>query len=343
MKRLVVGLLMCCAPLASFAGDEVGHWYLEPYVGGMTPDADWETRRGAQLDYGFAIGNNLSEAWSAELNLNGARPGNLYGSGHLGLYSASLDVLRVWNRSGRFAPYLEAGLGALQVSPSCSGCSNSTFFASEAGLGAFIKLWENGDATRSLMLRPDFKVRFDRPFQQPSYFDYLYTLGVVFTFGAPPPSPAAAAPPPPPPAAAPPPPPPPPPPAPVPQDVVLEGVNFETNSAVLTADSKPVLDQVAQGLREHSGMRVEVQGHTDSTGTPAYNLKLSERRANAVRDYLISQGVAATQLSAKGYGQTQPVASNATAAGRASNRRVVMHVIDKPGDVTVTKEGQAQQ
>src|SRR5579862_4908967 len=174
MKRLVVGLLMCCAPLASFAGDEVGHWYLDPYVGGMTPDADWQTRRGTQFDYGFAIGNNLSQDWSAELNVNGARPGNLYGSGHLGLYSASLDALRVWNRSGRFAPYLEGGLGALEVSPSCSLCSNHTFFESEAGLGAFIKLWENGDASRSLMLRPDLKVRFDRPFQQASNFDYLY-------------------------------------------------------------------------------------------------------------------------------------------------------------------------
>jgi OOP family OmpA-OmpF porin len=130
---------------------------------------------------------------------------------------------------------------------------------------------------------------------------------------------------------------------PIPQDVVLQGVNFETNSANLTADSKPVLDKVADGLKEHHRLTIEVQGHTDSTGSAAYNLKLSDRRANSVVDYLVSQGVPRAQLSAKGYGQTQPIASNATAEGRAKNRRVVMHVISNPGDVTVHKEGQAQE
>jgi OOP family OmpA-OmpF porin len=61
-----------------------------------------------------------------------------------------------------------------------------------------------------------------------------------------------------------------------------------------------------------------------------------------VRAYLVSQGVSASRLSAKGYGLTQPIASNKTAAGRQANRRVVMHVIDNPGDVTIHKEGQAQ-
>jgi OOP family OmpA-OmpF porin len=126
-------------------------------------------------------------------------------------------------------------------------------------------------------------------------------------------------------------------------DVVLEGVNFEINSDVLTGDSKPILDNVAKGLREHPRLQVELQGHTDSTGTAIYNLALSERRAKSVQDYLISQGVSASQLSAKGYGLTQPIASNATAAGRRQNRRVVMHVIANPGDVTVHKEGQAEQ
>ncbi len=104
-----------------------------------------------------------------------------------------------------------------------------------------------------------------------------------------------------------------------------------------------MLDEVARGLKEHPRLKVEIQGHTDSTGTPAYNLGLSDRRANAVRDYLISQGVPGGQLTARGYGQTQPIASNATAAGRASNRRVVMHVLENPGDVTVHKAGEAQQ
>jgi OOP family OmpA-OmpF porin len=125
-------------------------------------------------------------------------------------------------------------------------------------------------------------------------------------------------------------------------DVVLEGVTFETNSSVLTGDSKPVLDTVAKGLKEHPRLVVEVQGHTDSTGSPNYNVALSERRAESVRDYLLNQGVSSGQLSAKGYGQTRPIAPNTSAAGRAQNRRVVMHVLENPGDVVVHKEGEAQ-
>jgi OOP family OmpA-OmpF porin len=126
-------------------------------------------------------------------------------------------------------------------------------------------------------------------------------------------------------------------------DVVLEGVNFQTNSAELTGDSKPILDNVAKGLREHPRLTVEVQGHTDSTGSATYNLALSEKRAESVRAYLVSQGVSASQLSAKGYGLTQPIETNKTAAGRKANRRVVMHVIDNPGDVIIKKEGVAEE
>lgn len=360
MRRFLVALVLACAPFLAHAGDEVDHWYLDPYVGGMTPDAQWRLKEGASLDYGLAIGKILNEDWNLELNMNGARPDYKSGSGHLGMYGASLEVLRVWNRSGTFQPYLSAGVGSISLLPS-GDASNHTFMAATAGIGAFIKLWENADASRSLMLRPDAEIRGDRFLQSDMRWDYLYTLGLVFTFGPGTPPPVAAAPPPPPP---PPPPAPPPPPTPrtvcpsgeVPApgaavdangcplkgDVVLEGVNFQTNSAELTGDSEPILNGVAKGLREHPRLTVEVQGHTDSTGTPTYNLALSEKRAESVRAYLVSQGVSASQLSAKGYGLTQPIASNKTAAGRKANRRVVMHVIDNPGDVTVHKEGEAE-
>jgi OmpA-OmpF porin, OOP family len=361
MKRFAIALVLACAPFLAHAGDEVGHWYLDPYVGGMTPDNEWELKHGATLDYGLAVGKILNEDWNLELNLNGSRPDYHDVPGHLGMYGADLNVLRVFNRGGTFMPYVEAGLGSLTVSPSGASASNHTFFAPTAGLGAFIKLWENSDASRSLMLRPDLEVRGDRLGQTDSKTDYLYTLGLVYTFGPgtpPPPPPVVAAPPPP--------PPPPPAPPPVPKtlcpsgevpapgaavdangcplkgDVVLEGVNFQTNSAELTGDSKPILDKVAQGLREHPHLTVEVQGHTDSTGSAPYNLALSERRAESVRAYLVSQGVSASQLSAKGYGETEPIASNKTVVGRRANRRVVMHVLDNPGEVTIHKEGQAE-
>ena len=89
-------------------------------------------------------------------------------------------------------------------------------------------------------------------------------------------------------------------------------------------------------------LQVELQGYTDSTGSDRYNLMLSDKRANSVREYLISQNVKPEQLSAKGFGKANPVASNATPAGRAKNRRVVMKVLENPGEVTVKGEGQTQ-
>jgi outer membrane protein OmpA-like peptidoglycan-associated protein len=104
--------------------------------------------------------------------------------------------------------------------------------------------------------------------------------------------------------------------------LVLRGVNFATAKAVLIGDSKQILDRVAASLIEHPDVRIEVAGHCDSQGAEEYNLKLSDLRANAVRNYLIEKGVAADRLVARGYGETQPIADNDTAEGRAENRRV---------------------
>jgi len=104
--------------------------------------------------------------------------------------------------------------------------------------------------------------------------------------------------------------------------VVLQGVNFEFDKAVLTADSRQILDRVAASLLTHPDVKVEVGGHTDSDGSSDYNLDLSDRRAKAARDYLVGKGVPASQLTARGYGETQPIADNNTADGKARNRRV---------------------
>lgn len=106
------------------------------------------------------------------------------------------------------------------------------------------------------------------------------------------------------------------------RNVVLEGVNFETGRAVLTAESQSILDRVAESLIASPEVNIEVQGHTDNTGSLATNNRISQQRADAVRQYLISKGVAANRLTARGYGPTQPKASNTTAEGRAQNRRV---------------------
>jgi outer membrane protein OmpA-like peptidoglycan-associated protein len=104
--------------------------------------------------------------------------------------------------------------------------------------------------------------------------------------------------------------------------LVLKGVNFETNKAILRSDSYSALDMVVQSLYEWPEVKVEIQGHTDAIGDAAYNQDLSQRRAEAVRDYLVVKGIAADRMTAVGYGLTKPVANNKTAAGRAQNRRV---------------------
>ncbi len=110
-------------------------------------------------------------------------------------------------------------------------------------------------------------------------------------------------------------------------EIELPGVNFEFDSARLLPSSERILDEAVEILQRHPNLRVEVQGHTDSVGSAQYNLGLSDRRAASVREYLISQGVNARNLTSRGYGQERPVASNDTDEGRARNRRVVLSFI----------------
>lgn len=107
-----------------------------------------------------------------------------------------------------------------------------------------------------------------------------------------------------------------------PRKLTLEGVNFDSDGATLRPESLAVLGHVAATLKEWGEARLEVAGHTDSTHAEAYNLGLSQRRADAVRAYLIEQGVAAERLTARGYGESSPVADNTTVEGRLKNRRV---------------------
>lgn len=107
--------------------------------------------------------------------------------------------------------------------------------------------------------------------------------------------------------------------------LVLEGVYFETGKAVLTLNSQQILDKVGYSLIERPDVRVEIAGYTDNTGAKATNVRLSNARAKAVRDYLISRGVNPDNVTAKGYGPENPVAPNTTKEGRGLNRRVELH------------------
>lgn len=105
-------------------------------------------------------------------------------------------------------------------------------------------------------------------------------------------------------------------------DVVLHDVHFEFDSAKLTADTEAYLDGVAEKLEASQSVAVRIEGYTDAIGTEAYNLDLSQRRADSVKDYLATQGIDASRMRTIGYGEQDPIATNETAAGRALNRRV---------------------
>lgn len=99
-------------------------------------------------------------------------------------------------------------------------------------------------------------------------------------------------------------------------------VNFAFDSSDLTADGRQNLDKLAQVLANNPDTNINVYGYTDSKGTDSYNLSLSERRAASVKGYLVSRGVSSSRIFTQGMGESSPIASNDTDAGRAQNRRV---------------------
>lgn len=133
--------------------------------------------------------------------------------------------------------------------------------------------------------------------------------------------------------------------------VINEKVQFEHASAKIQSVSHSLLDEVAQAIKDNPQIKkIEVQGHASSEGKDSYNLKLSDQRANAVRDYLVGNGgIADKKLSAKGYGEAKPIADNETEEGRETNRRVEFLItkqkvtktkveVDDEGNETVVSE-----
>jgi OOP family OmpA-OmpF porin len=351
---------LVCALALTFGpawADHAGHWYVAPQVGAVWPDdyRDYEER--TRL-LGLSVGKHVNSRWSAEVNYNDADPVDSAQT-KVDLRALSFDTLRIFRHDRTVSPYVTVGMGAVHTDAG-PGASDTDFMA-QGGGGLLVRAWRNEAGTRSFSIRPELKARWVNEGSAGYFRDYLGTVSFQFSFGrpaataAPPPSPAPAAAPS---------------PAPVPPDsdgdgvadasdrcpgtplgtkvdangcpytVTLGGVNFAFDSAQLTPESRTVLDSVAAGLAEHPRLRVEMQGHTDSVGSEAYNMSLSQRRADAVRNYVISRGVPAAQVEARGYGESRPVADNRTAEGRARNRRVDMRVLDNPDGVRI--EGAAQ-
>jgi len=361
--RAATAFALTIASVAATAEQRVGDTYVSPTLGYTWLDDDRQADD--DLFYGIAIGHHFNEAVSLELNVNRGLY-DLPADKDLRLTAISIDALHIFARDSKVSPFISLGAGQLYNSP--EGARHTEDPLLQAGLGMMIELGSRDDGTLKFSLRPEVKARWSFPGRndpQDHLLDYMAGIGFQLSFGSPPPKPVAAPEPPPPP---PPPAPPPPPPPPADTDgdgvtddldkcpdtprgvavdaygcprrgsATLQGVNFEYNSATLTSESRPILAAVAADLKRYPRLKVELQGHTDSTGSDKYNLTLSQKRAQSVRDYLVSEGVGPQQLTAKGYGESDPIADNKTEAGRAENRRVAMVVLENPGEVKIDME-----
>ena len=317
---------------------DYGNWYLAPRIGVVIPDSHRQTQN--SLLGGFGVGFWVNPNFAADIQ---------YTITNADYKNSSPFATRQWETQGldvagryffgtpdtSWRPFVMGSIGA--VSHRAFMAQNGWGPAVAVGVGVQHALSDN------IALRGEVDYRRNRDTVsipgRASYGDVLATLGLVISMNHPAPPPPAPAP-----EAAPPPPPPPPPPAaepPAPQKVVIElrGVQFQFDrprpgqtdlNGILdkpVSDSVAILDQAADTLKRYPDTQIQIDGYTDSIGSQAYNLKLSDRRAEFVAKYLTAHGVPASQISGtKGLGKDDPVASNATAEGRERNRRVEFKV-----------------
>ena len=119
-----------------------------------------------------------------------------------------------------------------------------------------------------------------------------------------------------------------------------DGVTFAVGSSAITPTFRSTLDNIAASMQQYPNSLIDVYGHTDSTGSDSFNMALSQRRAQAVADYLSSRGVSAARIRSQGFGETQPIADNGTDLGRAKNRRVEIKIVPvTQADVNAARSG----
>ena len=111
--------------------------------------------------------------------------------------------------------------------------------------------------------------------------------------------------------------------------IVVDNIHFEIDSAYLKKESLNILDRMIESMKRNRRIRLEVRGHTDSTGTHGHNMKLSEKRADAVKDYMIKSGISPERLLSRGFGPDKPIADNTAIEGRRKNRRTEFFILDK--------------
>ena len=343
MKKIVLSLATAAALALTgiaHAGSDPGSWYVAPRINGVWVDDG----RKAEDDIGFgaALGKAISPKWNVELGADSSGHRRAGVDDRLRINTIDLNALRVFKREDRINPYLIAGIGQIDT----NAPSNDKDIYGKAGLGLMADIAKNTSKGTNLQLRGEMHMR--KVFGDPDLTDYVASLGLLYSWGGSIAAPAAAAI-----AAI----------APavvkpvdgdddrdgVPNsrdkcpntpagakvdsdgcecgDVVLRGVTFVTDSSEITPQGQLVLDSLVAGLQRRAGTKLEIRGHTDSVGSEAYNLALSQRRAESVKAYLVSKGLNAADLSTIGLGEMQHIATNDTAEGREQNRRVTLQAL----------------
>jgi len=340
-------------------------WYVAPRLGLDVPDSSRDTKTSAFFGIGVGTWYNPNFAIDVEYGINNADyKNNSVRDGHQ-WESVQLDVAGRWffgEIGSGWRPYIMGGIGALRHK-AYSGQTLRLFSNSDGGGWdpmATVGVGVQYAMSDRLAFRGEIAARYDHdnnsrnarytvPQGQPAnapalyglsrtsgFTDGIISVGLTYSFGG-----HAAVveekktvaqttpPPPPPPRET---------PAPTKVTIDLRGVEFKFDHPKVgeklvpslkapTADSVAILDQAIDTLKRNPDVRVEVDGHTDSVGTDAYNQKLSERRAKGVYDYLTSHGIDASRMDGpKGFGKTQPIDTNDTAEGRQRNRRTELKV-----------------
>lgn len=338
---------------------DLSSWYLAPRIGIVAPDSSRTTKTSAFEGIGAGVWVNPNFAVDFEYGINNASfkqssPRN----GHE-WESVQLDVAGRWffgEIGSGWRPYLMGGIGAMRHKAySGSVLHDAGGYARGGGWDPMVTagIGMQYNMSDRLAFRGEIAARYDRdnnslnsPLsdsfgfnRQTGFTDAVATIGLAYSFGSvamasastPPPEATAEAAPPPPPAheeAVP------------PQSVSIDlrGVEFKfdhprVGEALVpslkapTAESVQILDEAVDTLKRYPNVHVSVDGYTDSVGTDAYNQKLSERRAKGVYDYLTAHGVDTSRLDGpKGFGETNPIDTNDTAAGRQRNRRTELKV-----------------
>lgn len=306
-KKIVMATAIFCCAGPTLAQEINPSWYLQPHVSAFEPDVDFGID-GRGWGGGLRIGKPLSPNWDIQMGITHARDDA--GPAEYRQTLVGADALLMIAR-GRFRPFLLIGIGAERdrVDNPLRRVSKTSPYGT-AGLGFQMTLSER------LSLQADLRtvrgrLRDEEAFGTSRSNNKYFTVGLNYAL-SPPPQPPAPPPPPPPPPPQPPeviaPPPPPPPPPPRFEKITLSATElFAFNSATLSMP-QPRLDEIAAALSADPSITdVDITGYADRLGSAQYNLKLSERRANAVRDYLVARGIDGARLKAYGKGEANPV------------------------------------